>query len=188
MSATTPSADEVYRLYKGNSPFGGEQCFADFLNQSLRDGVRLGLPWLSASQQLDALIANSVAKSPMTLFRATVDHFVAPYISGGLLVYPAYMSTSTDQRSIQRHFATAFRGVIAALLRIECPVGLPALDMESEASFGGHELEVLLPRDAQFEIRLESDTADQAQISAATSAIYAKSFTSLRTYSLRYVA
>jgi len=182
------TADDVYRLYKGNSPFGRELCFADFLNQSLRDGLQLAPPWSTASQLLDVLIANSIAKSPMILYRATIDSFVAPYISDGRLVYPAYMSTSTDEGSIQRHFATAFRGVTAALLRIECPGGLPALDMEANASFGGYEREVLLPRGAQFEIHLDSETNDPAKIAEITSAVYAKSYTSLRTYLLRYVA
>lgn len=182
------NTDEVYRLYKGNSPFDGQLCFADFLNQSLRDGVQLSPSWTIASQQLDALIANSIARSPMTLYRATVDNFVAPHISGTRLVYPAYMSTSTDEESIHRHFATGFRGVIAALLRIQCPVGLPALDMEGEASFGGHEREILLPRGAQFEIQLDSETSDPAQIAEITSALYAKSYTALRIYSLSYVA
>lgn len=122
------------------------------------------------------------------LYRATIDSFVAPYITGKRLVYPAYMSTSTDEDSLQRHFATAFRGATAALLYIECPAGLPALDMESEAGFGGHEREVLLPRGAQFEICSASSTSDPVKIAEVTSVIYSSSYSSLKTYRLRYMA
>ena len=57
------------------------------------------------------------------VFRATVDLFVAPYISGHEFVYPAYMSTAGDVNVIQRHFSGYWRDVPAALLRINCSAG-----------------------------------------------------------------
>jgi hypothetical protein len=147
----TLTAEKVFHHYKANSPFSGETCFADYLNQSLRDEIELGEPWIEAAFLLDNIIAKSYLQETTVLYRATIDAFVNRYLAGTELIYPAYMSTSTDVSSVGRHFATAFRGIPAAFLKIECAAGLPALDMETEECFGGHEHEILLPR--RFEIR-----------------------------------
>ncbi len=181
-----PHEEPAFRLYKGNSPFGGQSCFADYLNQRLRGNLPLEEPWLDASRALDALISASSLGQRKTLYRAAIDSFVQPYIVGNEIIYPAYMSTATDEAAIQRHYATAFRDIPAALLVIDCPPDLPALDMETDHAFGGHEQEVLLPRGAKFELLGVTEEKSPSAIAAVVSPIYAKAYTSLKTYSLKY--
>ena len=177
----------VYRLYKGNSPFEGQSCFADYLNGLLREGKDLPMPWMQAATELDALIAASPLTEHVTLYRATVDVFVAPYINGSVLAYPAYMSTSSTQEGLQRHFSTALKGVSAALLTIECEPGAHALNMELEASFGGHEHEFLLPRCARFQLDSIRTSGDRQEMSGLMSPLYADSYTDIKLYDLRYL-
>jgi len=183
---SVPHHEQVFRLYKANAPFAGQQCFADYLNQCLRDGDPLAEPWLSARSSLDAMIAHSSLSQSTTLYRATIDAFVYPYRVGNEIMYPAYMSTTTDEGSLQRHFACGFRDVPAALLKIECPPGLPALDMESDRAFGGHEQEVLLPRGSRFEVLDISEETDRQVMAEIISPVYVGAYTLLKTYTLRY--
>lgn len=97
MLTTQAHCEEVFRLYKANSPFGGQQCFADFLNQSLRAGDALVDPWSTAADKLDTLIAEALLVRSMWLYRATIDAYVNRHIIGSELVYPAYMSTASDE-------------------------------------------------------------------------------------------
>lgn len=177
---------EAFRLYKANAPFAGEQCFADFLNGKLGRGDELIEPWASKAAELQQLILQSKLNESVCLYRATLDAFVARYVSNKELVYPAFMSTTNDETSIQRHFSSPFRGISAAFLRIECPAGTPALNMESDPSFGGHEREFLLPRNSQFEIADVTETSDQTFMARVMSPFYASGFSSLKIYELRY--
>lgn len=180
--------DEVFGLYKANSPFGGQECFADYLNEQLRRGESLIEPWLSASIRLDTLILASSVPAPIMLYRATIDPFIEPYVRDGRLCYPAYMSTTTELHRVERHFSSPFRDLTAALLCIDCLDALPGLDMEQRASFGGHESEILLPRAARFDVAEVEETNDPAEIAAITGPLYARSYRALKRYKLRYVA
>jgi hypothetical protein len=184
--STAPDSAAVFRLYKANSPYADQLCFADYLNQSLRDGHPLTTQWAQAAANLDALIAAAALTESTTLYRATIGPFVDKYIVGSELNYPAYMSTSTDDQGLQRHFATAFRNLPAALLTIECEVGSHALDMELDASFGGHEREMLLPRGARFEVVSIREVADRQEMGRLMSPLYASSYTIIKLYQLRY--
>lgn len=184
------NADEVFRLYKANSPFDGQQCFTDFLNQSLLAGRVLPSPWLAVVNVLDSLIIKSRLENPMMLYRATTDAMLRKHIvKSGLkyeLIYPAYMSTATEESAVHKHFASPFRDQPAALLRIDCGPDTPALNMESDPSFGGFEQEMLLPRGSSFEIQSVTDVQDRHEMARMMSGFYADSYCCLRVYALKY--
>ncbi len=122
----------------------------------------------------------------MTVYRATIDPYVAPYIRDGELVYPAFMSTSTEELAVERHFSGPHRKAVAAILKIECPVLSCALDMEQNPAHGGYEHELLLPRNSRFDVIKVSETSDSQAIAEVTGPYYAESFNVLKTYILKY--
>jgi len=187
MRKLTSAQQTVFKLYKGNSPFLDQQCFADFLNMSL--GCKHTLPhgWEAQAIELDALIRASSLPSVKWLYRAMPEGYLAPHVEASYLRYPAYMSTTVDKHAVQRHFATPFRDIPAALLCIECDAGTPALDMELDESFGGMEQELLLPRGSTFSIEGIEDVTDLGRMSTLMSPLYAKSYSMLKIYRLKYV-
>lgn len=188
MRELTSTQQTVFKLYKGNSPFLDQQCFADFLNTSLGCGRPLPNEWEAQAIELDALIRGSLLPSPKLLYRAMPEAYLAPHIEAGYLHYPAYMSTTVEEHAVQRHFSTPFRDIPAALLCIECDAGTPALDMERDESFGGMEQELLLPRRSTFLINGIEDVTDLERMSALMTPLYAKSYSMLKIYRLKYVA
>jgi len=183
----TSAQQTVFKLYKGNSPFLDQQCFADFLNTSL--GCKRTLPqgWEAQAIELDALIRASLLPSVKLLYRAMPESYLAPHVETSYLRYPAYMSTTVDKHAVQRHFATPFRNIPAALLCIECDAGTPALNMELDESFGGMEQEYLLPRGSTFSIEGIEDVNDLQRMSTLMSPLYANSYSMLKIYRLKYV-
>jgi hypothetical protein len=181
------SSSPIYGLYKANGPFEDQQCFADYLNQTLRNGIELSGPWVQAAEELDGLIAAAALDQPTLLHRATIDAYVAPFITGSELIYPAYMSTTTDVERLPRHFANSSRGLVAALMNIECETGARALDMELRSSFGGFERELLLPRRARFQITSEKLVSDRREMERIMSVVYAANYSALKVYDLRYL-
>jgi ADP-ribosyltransferase exoenzyme len=186
MLASAPHDKEVFRLYKANSPFDGQQCFADYLNQCLREGTPLQEPWSSAASELAGLIARSTLTQATVLYRATIDAYISPYVKGSEVAYPAFMSTTKEEASVQRHFATSFRDIPAALLKIECPPNLPALNMESDPRFGGLEHEILLPRGSRFGVVSIKEVTDRSSMASIISPTYVDAYSSLKVYELRY--
>ncbi len=87
----------AFNLYKGNSPFDGQQCFADYLNQTLRRRESLNPEWEEKATTLDQIVNLNVSKDCVILYRATFDDFVLPFISEDKYEYPAYMSTTEDE-------------------------------------------------------------------------------------------
>lgn len=178
---------EAFHLYKANSPFDGQSCFTDYLNEQLALGQPLSHLWASKAEELDSLIWRSPIQETAMLYRATLDGYVNRFISGDSeLIYPAFMSTSDDESSIQRHFSTPHRNISAALLKIECPAGTPALDMEADTSFGGHEREFLLPRNSIFEVISMYETTERHEMAQIMSSFYATSYSSLKVYNLKF--
>lgn len=181
-------ADEqrVHDLFKANSDFSDQQSFADFLNDSLRRGIALGNEWASAAARLDSMISRNRLSYPRELFRATSEVFVEPYIANGEYKYPAYMSTSVSDENLELHW----RGVKNnrhVKLRIECPVGMPAAPMESKASFGGHENEILIGRKAVFEVLRRCEIFDKEEILGNLGGLYGKGIQSMLEYRIRFV-
>ncbi|WP_331343833.1 ADP-ribosyltransferase [Cellvibrio sp. UBA7661] len=177
---------EVFSLYKGNSPFDKEQCFADHINTTLSQKSNLPSLWEDKAKLLDSLIINATESQEVMLYRATVDAYLPPIGADGTFTYLAYMSTSTEEYKVQRHFASPLRDVPAALLKINCPVGTPILDMEINASFGGHEREFLFARKSMFKViskKIESDPAKMSEIMG----MYAKNYSQLNIYDLQYI-
>ena len=183
----TSDEREVLDLYKGNSSHLGVLCFADYINECLRRGFPLDGPWDKVIRTFDSLFAKSALPDDTLLYRATVDDFVAPFVINHEFAYPAYMSTATDEYVVQRHFASASRGRPAALLRILCPAGTPALDLEMNPDFCGHEQEVLLPCRARFKVDRTQEIADRDEMASYMSAFYARNYSLLKIYELEYV-
>jgi hypothetical protein len=177
---------EVFNLYKANSPFAGQQFFADFMNQALRERRDLPLEWAEKMATMDAIIEKGTFENASMVFRATVDRFVAPYISGDELNYPAYMSTARDKDTVQRHFSGGWHGIPAALLCISCSTGAIALDLEINPSFGGHEQEALLPKNSKFIVTQIQEITDKMAMNQLMSAFYAEGYSSLKVYELLY--
>lgn len=186
MNVSAPNLDDVVTLFKADSPFEGQQCFASFLNEQLGRGIPLSEPWERKAAELDMLIVESKLEHPKMVFRATIDPFISPHIRDTELIYPAFMSTSTVEEAIERHFSGPHRNAIAALLKIECPPQACAFDMEKNPAHGGYEHELLLPRNARFDVVNVTETSDWQAIAAVTGPFYASSFRSLKTYLLKY--
>lgn len=186
-SQLSDSKKEVLNLYKANCDFAGEQFFADYLNQSLRERRHLPVEWEEKTLELDAVIGKSSLDHASRFYRATVDKFVAPYISEGYLIYPAYMSTAVDENIIQRHWSGNWKNIPAALLCIECSAGTSALNLELNPSFGGHEQEILLPRNSKFIVKKVEEVTDRNAMNKRMSEFYAKNYSSLIIYELEYL-
>ena len=182
------SADQqVLNLYKANSPYLGEQYAADYLNDSLRNDRALSTEWRKVAEILDRVIAANVSAHELTLFRATFDDFVDSFIDNDEYVYPAYLSTSADECTIQRHFANAFDWRIPVLIEIHCPAGTPMLDLEQNTSFGGHEHEMLLPRRARLKVSSVRQITDKTEILQIMSVVYGQKYSLLKRYDLNYI-
>ena len=67
---------KAFDLYKGNSPFDGEQCFAHHLNKQLREGVKLKPKWEVIAQNLESIRELDNSEIERVLFRATFDDYV----------------------------------------------------------------------------------------------------------------
>jgi hypothetical protein len=188
MRESTEAQKRVFKLYKGNNPFLNQLCFADYVNESLGKGRALPDAWEEQATELDALIRDSLLTSATHLYRAMPDAYLAPHIRGDEFLYPAYMSTAADEYAIRRHFSSPFRGLAAAKLCIECGVGTPALDMEADANFGGMEQEFLLPRGSTFRVDGIEEVTDPVRMSELMTTLYAKNYSMLKIYRLRFLA
>jgi hypothetical protein len=182
-----PTASAAFRLYKTNGPFEQQPYFADYLNTSLANGISLPSSWQSVAQELDSLICERKLVEEMCLYRAMPDCYLTPHIGEGQIRYPPFMSTSTDVHGVQRHFASPLRKVPAALLRITCRAGTAALNLENVQYFGGLEQEYLLPRNSVFEIVKIETITDLSAMCELMSPVYAKNYSCLRIYELRYL-
>ncbi|MEN5286260.1 ADP-ribosyltransferase [Stenotrophomonas lactitubi] len=182
----TDDEKETFRLYKSNSPFDGEDFFANHVNTSLATNQPLGSKWQEKIASLDSIIERSPSPQETTVYRAMLEMHL-PSAVGQELVYPSYMSTAAEEIAVSRHFASSMRSVPAALLIIQCPAGTPMLDLESNQSFGGLEQEYLLPRNSKFNILSRKRESDQATMSAVMG-YYAKSYSELVIYELEYVS
>ncbi|WP_454690209.1 ADP-ribosyltransferase [Achromobacter aloeverae] len=187
MPHLTDAQNSVFKLYKGNSPFLDQTCFADFINTTLGRGEPLPAAWEALAVQLDALIKSDLLQSVTTLYRAMSDSYLACHIQNGVLSFPAYMSTATDELAIRRHFSTPYRDIPGALLRIDCDIGTPALDMETAKSHGGFEQERLLSRHSTFAIDGIETLTDKNRMEELMTPMYAKNYSMLKIYQLKYI-
>ena len=188
MRELTEAQKTAFKLYKGNNPFLGQLCFAEFLNASLGQGCALPDAWEAQATELDGLIRGSLLTSATYLYRAMPDAYLAPHIKAEELRYPAYMSTAGDEYAIRRHFSSSSRGLAAAKLCIECDIGTPALDMEMDATFGGMEQELLLPRGSTFRVDGIEEVTDPLRMAELMTPLYAKNYSMLKIYQLRFLA
>lgn len=150
-------------------------------------GKPLGAEWIEKAQELNRLVLASPLTKDLMVYRATLDGYLTPHFFGSELVYPAFMSTTCDIDSVERHFSTPSRNVVAALLEIECNKGHPALNMELDQSFGGHERELLLPMRAKFAVLSVKEVVDKVEMAKIVSCFYVGCFSAVKIYRLKYL-
>ena len=175
---------DILNLYKGNSPYENEHFFADHINKRLRENATLEGNWKNAMETLDSLFEKMTSECEHTLYRATVDSFVQPYLNGAIYNYPAYMSTAKELAATPRHFANNHRQPVAALLEIHCPAGTPAINLEINHSYGGLEQEVLLPRNSKFMVRSVDEVTNINEMCQYMPLNYGSTYNMLRIYEL----
>ncbi len=184
----SPEEERAFANYKANGQVGSVQFFTDALNTSLSCGAVLPSELASAKPILDGLFARSTLPKATLLYRATLDTYVAPHLAGGRLRYPAFMSTCLSEEGLTRHFSMPQRGAVAALLVIDAAAGASALDGEMRAGSVGNSLEeeVIFPAGAEFEVTSTADFPPNDIYFQSTLGFYAKNFSMLRVYRLRY--
>lgn len=135
---------------------------------------------------MDSIIRMGTAEAETKLFRATFDDFVQPYIVGDIYQYPTYMSTSTDEFGLQRHWSGR-HGRVPVLLKIICPAGTHMIDGEMNPSHGGYEAEVILGRGSRFQVLSTANILDFSLITAIMGGYYATGVSMLKVYELNFV-
>lgn len=183
----SPVEKKFYDLYKANAPFEGKECFADYLNNSFRRGLPLPNNWALAATTLDSIISKNTFATDVTLWRATFDDFVAPYINDGVLQNPAYLSTSDVPGSLKRHFAST-PGRIPVVLSISCKIGTTAAPMDSNPLFGDPEHELLLPRNSLLHIQEDYNITNKSEIEQWMGKLYSRGIQALRFYKVETTA
>lgn len=181
------SSIDVRSLYKTNSPYDGQNFFTDYINTTLGTNNRLPDVWEDRAKELDALIAQSPVTTSMQLFRAMCDEHIRVHVKGDHLFYPAYMSTSADEHSVQRHFACLKPNSVAALIRIDCDVGTFALNMEP-MGYSSMEDEHLLARGSTFRIIEIKTVTDPVRIPSLVGPVYSRNCQKVNIYALKAVA
>jgi len=172
----------AFNLYKSNSDFEGKP-FCYELNRKLRDGEGLIGEWSRYSQLLDSII-NIPCKEEILVFRACFAHDIAKFMNGSEFIDPAFMSTTEDEREVQRHFSTSFSKITPVYLEITIPKGEFIFPMEGKASFGGHEKEIFLPRNSKFSVLSDVEINKDSDEYNSILGFYGKNFSSLRKMSL----
>jgi hypothetical protein len=172
---------EVFKLYKNNSDFDGAACFADHLNSLLRAGGSLRERWQSAAGLLSGIVTRWRCPEERTLYRATFENFVSPYVSVDLYKYPAFMSTTEEEHSVKRHWANSGVNGDPVMFSIQCPANSCMAPMDTPSTLP--EYEFLLNRGGQFRILecKEISGSEMAQIMG----IYSKNYNRLIKYDLQ---
>jgi len=141
---------EVFKLYKNNSDFDDAAFFTDNLNSLLRAGESLTERWQRAAGILSGIVTRWRCPEERTLYRATFENFVSPYVSVDLYKYPAFMSTAEEEHSIKRHWANSGANGDPVMLSIQCPANSCMAPMDTPSTLP--EFEFLLNRGSQFRI------------------------------------
>jgi hypothetical protein len=158
---------ELLKHYKMNDDFGGTDFFSYDLNLWLREDRQLDANWMGRVQLLDAAIRGNQCESGGVLYRGISDQNIQPFIQGGTLQDPAYLSTSYGlAASIQ--FLRSSSGD-PALLKITCRAGTPMMAMEGITGAGGAEKEFLLGRNTIMTINVTRPLMESGQIAAELS-------------------
>lgn len=180
----SPDQQAVFRLYKNNSEFDSAGYFADQLNSLLRLGTPLTDPWQSANASLESIIAKWHQLDEVTVYRATFDDFVKPYVAGDSLKYPAYLSTAVDCEKIQRHWANSWPGRTPVMLVIHCLAGSPVAPFDSDTTLP--ESEYLIKRGQSLRIinRCENSRQEKNDLMG----FYSKGYDHLMSYELELAA
>jgi hypothetical protein len=177
---------DAVRLYKNNSNFEGELCFTDYLNRSLALRKDLPYAWKEKADELNRIINGSCLHHDTSLFRATSDSYISPFVAKDEICYPAFMSTADKKEAVTRHFSGVDRGTKGALIIIKYSAMMPALNMEENPSFGGHEHEVLLPMNSRFSIE-SIKRIDERDKMIEVMGIYASNYSILNVYHINYL-
>lgn len=185
-SDLTNDRQRIYNLYKANSPHLGQQTFADYIGDELRTGRQLSASWEAEAKILDSVIALGSCNNETSLFRATFDDFVDNFINNDCYTYPPFMSTSTCEASLERHWSGG-KGRIPVLLTITCPVNTPMIDGELNPAHCGYEQEMILGRGSRFHVVQRQDIIDRTIIDQIMGGFYSRGVELFRRYELIYL-
>lgn len=172
-------------LYKSNNELDG-QPFCYEINKKLNEGETLLGTWLDKSILLDDVIASLECKQEFTLYRACFFHDIEKNIKNNTIVNPAYMSCATNIEAIARHYSTPFDSVEPVLMEILVTKNQTYFPMEGKSSFGGHEMEVLLPRNTNMEITNTSSLCNTDLDYIVALGQYSAKFPSLKKLNITY--
>ena len=172
-------------LYKSNNDLDG-QPFCYEINKKLNEGEELSGTWLEKSILLDDAISSLECKQEFTLYRACFWHDIEKNIKNNKIINPAYMSCATDIEAISRHYATCFDLVEPVLMEILVTKNQTYFPLEGKSSFGGHEMEVLLPRNTIMEVTETSSLCNKDLDYIIALGQYSSKFPSLRKLNVTY--
>lgn len=162
---TKPELDAL-RSYKAadETADGQSKCFD--LNRGLRNGLQLDE--LSEDLRKTAEALDSVFKrcprleGPATVFRGVGERRYFPIHEIGTRFRSfQYWSTTAEEDKTESFMKPSERPGYGAVFELNLPKGFPAYNMETLDGFGGHEAELLLPRNVMWRV----DSCQEKEIS-----------------------
>lgn len=171
-----PSEKQVFDKYKSNA-----ESFAYNLNDSLRRNEDL-TKYGSDIDTLDKIIKTFKCPDTVTLYRATTESLILPFIDNSTYTNPEYLSTSKSLDDVKRHFTESQNPVLVTFI---CSPNTPMADLESNSQFGGDEKEMLLGRQNTFTVLSNKVITNKDEIEKILGKFYMLGVTSLRIIELQ---
>lgn len=166
----TISEKEIFNRYKENN-----QSFSHKLNNALRSD-NYG-EFENEIKILDGIINKNVSKEITTLYRATIESNVIPFINKNKYTNPEYLSTATDLESIEGHFTIPLNPVC---IIFTCKLGTAMAPFETNEVHNGLENEMLLGRGQDFRIISNTVIEDKEKIESIMGRFYGQDVLNLR--------
>lgn len=157
----TDAEKEILSKYKRNDPIThGGNGFAYQLNDYLNKNEQIS--WVKeCTKILDEIFKSSFFSKDTEVFRASSP--IDDFCSDNIFSCKQYLSTARTLEATWQHFPRINNNK-ASLLKIYCPKGSFAIDMEAN-NYGGTEHEILLPREINFIIENIQIIDDKSEIS-----------------------
>lgn len=183
-NSLTEDLKSILCKYKLNNVIDNGYPFANYLNSSLLQKLNLEQAIQNDIEKLDRLTRIYKTSNSITLFRGCETSQIDSHISGDILNYPAYMSTSLSKENISKFVGTGSDGI---LLCISIPKGSYVTPMDGMPGETGDELEILLPRMLNFQIINSEIIKEKKQIEHHLG-VHAYSTSVLRLLSLELIS
>lgn len=158
----TEDERNVFKHYKVNDSFAGQECFCYDLNQKLSRKEKLEELLLINANVLENAIKKWQSPEKITLYRASCTGlFEKDLIVNEPHDIPIFLSTSYCETSIGPFFNDIIGDPMKMI--IQCPIGTPMAPIEHMNS-GTQEFEVLLNRNSKLKILSMRDITDEKNI------------------------